>query len=191
MIYLLKNTLYLVYLFSNRWRYSLFIFFIILSFYKDKEGEFNLLIEFCNFFVFFLITISFFLFFLLNIRRSFALFEKALGLSFLNKHFPVTVFGLRAVYPVFVFIFTLLTIVLIESVTAAFIYSLDTEHINAMQQESRRLVDSGKPLEALDNKIKLIDECQDSIRNSNIGFFEKIVNGPKIAKFIEFFSVKR
>ena len=186
-IYLLKKTLYLVYLFSNTKIYCFFIFFVIIAFYS-RVGD-NILVTFCSFSVTFLLTSSSLLCVLLNISPFFSLFEKVVGASFLNNHFPATFYGLRCVYPVAVFLFTIVLIASIEGFTATFVYSFDTEHLDGMKQESRRLLDSGEVGKAVENEIKVMDEYQRTL--SKEGFFRKVLNDPKSVKFIDFFAVKR
>ena len=110
---ILKTILFYIYYFSNTPLYIVFLLLSLLALFGEYEN--NYLKFFCTFFVLFLSTSSAVLVVVLNFDKSFNFVEKLVGYKYIDTLFPLSKRGIRALFPVTVFFFTFLVLILIES----------------------------------------------------------------------------
>ena len=109
--------------------------------------------------------------------------------SFLNRDFPAGLFGLRALFPFSLFLFSVFFILLCDTLSSVFFYSFNTDVIQDMQKKSSILIILDHILGAVKNQEKIMDHYKQSPISER--FFARIVNNPQTVKFLELFTIKR
>ena len=144
-ISLSKWVIFFVHLFSTA---SYFFIFLIISmialFYDNPENSF---VKICQFFVWFHIHSSIILFIILNIKPFFGIFSEFVGSSLLDQYFPPSKTGIRALFPVAIFVSTICILFAVDYISLMWFDRLDIQDVERMQEEMRSLFDDGKVLE--------------------------------------------
>lgn len=131
---LIKSLLLSIYLFSSSRYYLFFVLSSIIGLFCYTRE--NYLVLFCYYFVVYLFFGSILLFIALNYKPSYYLIVKTVSLSFIDNFFPLSKQGLRSVYPVIVFCFTILLLLMIDFFSLNLFDFLEQTKIEEMKENT-------------------------------------------------------
>ena len=180
-----KTILFLIYYFSNTSFYIVFVFFSLLALFGEYDS--NYLKSFCTFFVIFLSISSAVLVVVLNFDKSFNFVENLVGYKYIDKLFPLSKMGVRAFFPVTVFFFTFLVLVLIESYSIGSREILRDEKIGEMERKAREFGDANLFAESFKETDRAVEEL--SKARDFKGILGQMINHPKISYYLNYFRV--
>ncbi len=180
-----KTILFCLYYFSNTPFYIVFVLFSLLALFGEYDN--NYLKSFCTFFVLFLSMSSAVLVVVLNFDKSFNFVEKLVGYKYIDTLFPLSKIGIRALFPVTVFFFTFLLLILIESYSIGSQVILREEKIGEMERKARELGDANLFAESFKETDHAIEEL--SKPREFKGILGKMINHPKISYYLNYFRV--
>ncbi len=132
--------------------------------------ENNYLIIFCYYFVISLSIVAILLFIVLNIKASFCLVEELVGYPFIEKYFPASKNGVRALYPVILFGLTVFTLLIIDYASLKWNEKLRipyAEEISEMEKQTTELFDKHlriPPKAACENTAAYPSPCKNISR---------------------------
>lgn len=184
---LLKSLLLSIYLFSSSGYYLFFVLSSILGLFCYTRE--NYLVLFCYYFVVYLFFGSILLFIALNYKPSYSLIVKTVSVSFIDNFFPLSKQGLRSVYPVIVFGFTIFLLLMIDSLSLNLFDFLEQNKIDEMKKNTSHLYKEDQfdlASDSLKDTLKEIDK-----KANTRGFLHKLVNNPTIQYIIHFFNIKK
>jgi len=125
----------------------------------------------------------------LNFETSFCFLADSVGYPFIGKYFPPSKMGVKSLYPVTVFLFTFIILVLIESYSIGNQSALHNEKIREMESEAQELGNKSL-LVASGQKTDAIVEEQLKPRDHK-GVLRRMINHPIISHYVYFFRMEK
>ena len=114
--------------------YIVYVLLLLLALYSDAEN--NFLKWFSQYFVISLIFFTIILFIALNVESYFSFLAKYIGSHCIDKYFPPSKNGIRALYPVLLFGFTIVVIVVIDTYSSSRYESLYLKKIEDVKRQT-------------------------------------------------------
>lgn len=176
-----------IYLFSSSGYYLFFVLSSILGLFCYTRESY--LVLFCYYFVVYLFLGLILLFIALNYKPSYSLIVKTVSVSFIDNFFTLSKQGLRSVYPVIVFGFTIFLLLMIDFLSLNLIDFLEQNKINEMEKNTHNLYKEDQfdlASDSLKDTLKEIDK-----KANTRGVLHKLVNNPTIQYIINFFNIKK
>ena len=183
----MKSIVFSVYLFSSTPLYIVYVILLLLALYSEAENNFLKL--FSQYFVVLLIFFTVFLFITLNLKISLSFLAKWIGISYIDKYFPLSKNGVRALNPVLLFGSTIVAAMVIESLSMSKYESLHNEKVESLRRESSRLYEEGDLYKA----FKKGDQGH-ALSSHPIffkGILKKIINSNAISYIVDFFRIEK
>lgn len=156
--------------------------------YSDAEN--NFLKWFSQYFVIALIFFCTIILFIgLNIESCFSFLAKYIGSHCIDKYFPPSKNGIRALYPVLLFGFTIVVIVVIDTYSSSRYESLYLEKIEDVKRQTGELYKKGFFKKAFEKGDEAIHYSSKPIIFK--GVLAKIVNNSAISYYVDFFRIEK
>lgn len=156
---------------------------------KGQDADNNLLKWFSQYFVISLIFFTIFLFIALNIESCFSFLVKTVGYDSIEKYFPPSRNGIRALYPVLLFRFTIVVLVVIETYSSSRYESLYLEKSFDVKRQTGELYNKGEFKKAFEKGDEAIHYSSKPIIFK--GVLGKMVNNSAISYYVDFFRIKK
>jgi len=179
-----KLVIFFVHLFSTA--PFIFIFLIILMIALFYDSSKNYFVKISQFFVCFLILSSIILFITLNFNQTFVIFSEFVGSCFLDQYFPPSKTGIRALFPVAIFVSTICILFAVDYYSLMWFDHLDYQDVEKMREQMRSLYSDGKVLEGAKQADLTVERTNKILYNK--GILTQVVNDNKIVTFIEYFN---